>query len=326
MKKVRWGILGTADIARGCFIPGLQIADNAELYAVAGRNIDKANAFREQFGFEKAYGSYDELLDDSAVDAVYVPLPNHLHAEWAMKAMKKGKHVICEKPLAISKEQAQDMFRCARENGVFLMEAFAYLHSPYTKTLKEEISSGAIGKVRYIENAFIVQECLPDNIRLTKEWGGGSMYDLGVYCTSQMLYLLDSMPFSVRGCAEYSTGGVDLFTSVQMQFPEGITACFDCGMILPRSEEQCVTRLQIHGTEGSIRSNLQYFNQCGKLSYTVTNRNGTVEKTVDVPHNYALEAQQFGRCILNGESPLVTEDFSLRVAEITDTALDAIGF
>ena len=122
-EKIRWGVLGTADIAHGCFIPGLQLADNAELYAIAGRNLEKAKKFQKEFGFEKAYGSYDELLNDSLVDAVYVPLPNHLHAEWAMKAMKKGKHVMCEKPLALSREQAKEMFEKIGKNyGIVLEE------------------------------------------------------------------------------------------------------------------------------------------------------------------------------------------------------------
>ena len=325
-EKIRWGVLGTADIAHGCFIPGLQLADNAELYAIAGRSLEKAKKFQKEFGFEKAYGSYDELLNDSLVDAVYVPLPNHLHAEWAMKAMKKGKHVMCEKPLALSREQAKEMFDCARENGVILMEAFAYLHSPFTQALKNELTGGTIGEVRYMENAFIVQECLPDNIRLTKEWGGGSMYDLGVYCTSQMLYLLEDTPVKVRGCAEFDRGGIDLLTSGQLEFKNGARGCFDCGMILPRSEEQCVARVQIHGAKGSIKANLAYFNQCGKMEYTVTTDGQSVIKTVDVPHNYSLEAQQMGRCILAGEAPHVTEDFSLQVANVTDRMLSAIGF
>ena len=131
MEKVRWGVIGTAGIARGETIPGMLLAENCELYAVAGRSLEKAKSFRDAFGFRKAYGSYDELLADPAVEAVYIPLPNDLHCEWSIRALQAGKHVLCEKPLAVSEEQAKRMFEAAEKNGVYLMEAFAYLHSPF---------------------------------------------------------------------------------------------------------------------------------------------------------------------------------------------------
>ena len=135
MKKVKWGVLGTAGIAMGCTIPGMQQADNCELYAIAGRNPEKVKAFQEKFGFEKTYTEYEALLADENVVAVYIPLPNQLHYEWVMKAIEAGKHVLCEKPLAPTAEQAEELFSAAREKGVFLMEAFAYLHTPYITAL-----------------------------------------------------------------------------------------------------------------------------------------------------------------------------------------------
>ena len=144
MSKIKWGVLGTADIARGCTIPGMQQADNCELYAIAGRSMEKAQLFKEQFGFEKAYGSYDELLCDENVQAVYIPLPNHLHLEWTLKALRAKKHVLCEKPMAMNAKETEEMFCCAKENGVLLMEAFAYLHSPFVKAVKEELEFNSI--------------------------------------------------------------------------------------------------------------------------------------------------------------------------------------
>ena len=138
MEKIRWGVLGTADIARTQTIPAMKLATNCELYAVAGRSPEKAKDFRKEFGFQKAYGSYDELLADPAVEAVYISLPNHLHCEWAVRALKAKKHVLCEKPLAVSKAQAESMFQAAEENGVYLMEAFAYLHSPIISAIRAE--------------------------------------------------------------------------------------------------------------------------------------------------------------------------------------------
>ncbi len=125
MRKIRWGVLGTAGIARSCTIPGMLLAENCEPYAIAGRDPEKAEQFRTEFGFAKAYRGYEELLADPAVEAVYVPLPNTLHCEWVIRAARAGKHILCEKPLAPDAKQAEEMFAAARENGVWLMEAFA---------------------------------------------------------------------------------------------------------------------------------------------------------------------------------------------------------
>ena len=142
MRKIKWGVLGTAGIARGCTIPGMQQAENCEMYAIAGRSIEKAEAFRAEFGFQKAYGSYEALLNDPEVEAVYIPLPNELHCEWAVKALNAKKHVLCEKPLAPTLEEIERMIAAANENGVLLMEAFAYLHSPIVSAVKAELDSG----------------------------------------------------------------------------------------------------------------------------------------------------------------------------------------
>lgn len=157
MRKIKWGVLGTASIAKGCTIPGMILAKNCELYAVAGRSLNKAELFQKEFGFEKAYGSYEELLADPVVEAVYIPLPNNLHYEWCIKAMKAGKHVLCEKPLVPTMEQAKELFEVSKANGVYLMEAFAYLHTPYISALKEELEKQSIGELKYIESAFMVQ-------------------------------------------------------------------------------------------------------------------------------------------------------------------------
>ena len=135
MDKVKWGVLGTANIAKGCTIPGMKIAKNCELYAIAGRSIEKAKKFKEEFGFQKAYGSYDELIDDPDVQALYIPLPNDIHLKWVNAALNAGKHVLCEKPLALNADEARNMYNSSEDNGVYLIEAYAYLHSPYVESL-----------------------------------------------------------------------------------------------------------------------------------------------------------------------------------------------
>ena len=220
MRKIKWGVLGTANIARGATIPGMQLADNCELYAMAGRSLEKAEAFQAEFGFEKAYGSYEALLADPAVEAVYIPLPNDLHCRWAIQALRAKKHVLCEKPLALTAAQAEEMFREAEANGVMLMEAFAYLHSPLTAALKAELDAGTIGDVLYMDSAFITSDYNMSNIRMRKETGGGSVYDLGCYCVSQALWLLGE-PQRVQAIADFRNNGIDRLTTGMLGYADG---------------------------------------------------------------------------------------------------------
>nr|MCR5236010.1 Gfo/Idh/MocA family oxidoreductase [Lachnospiraceae bacterium] len=315
-------VLGTAGIARGCTIPGMKEAENCELYAIAGRDEAKVEAFRKEFGFEKGYVGYDSLLADPEVQAVYIPLPNHLHKEWVIKAAKAGKHVLCEKPLALNADDEREMFAAAKENHVFLMEAFAYLHSPYVPMLREEISKGAIGSVDYIETGFLTQGYI-DDIRIHKATGGGALYDLGCYCTTMILSLVDSNPDYVLGRAEFNEEDVDIFSSVLMKFTNGVRASFNVGMIFRPETDDRWDRLYIHGTEGYIVSNIEY-NQSGTLHYTVFSKDGIRERSFEARQNYALETEQFGRCIENNEEPHVSAEFSIRNAELLDMIMESI--
>jgi len=325
MAKIKWGVLGTASIAKGCTIPGMKLADNCELYAVAGRSLSKAESFKEEFGFEKAYGSYEELLADENIQAVYIPLPNDLHYEWCMKAMEAGKNVLCEKPLAPTKKVAEELFAKAKEKGVVLMEAFAYLHSPYVDALKAELDSGVIGDIKYIESAFMVQSCEPDNIRMFKSKFGGSVYDLGCYSTSLMVWLLGNEAESATGVAEFTDDGVDIFATAYLKFPGDIRASINCGMIFGTERPSRMDRLYIHGTKGCIKSPVE-FNQSGELSYTVNVDGKEVVKTVNAKQNYSLEVMQLGRCITDGEKPRVSPEFSIKNAATVDDVLNAIGY
>ena len=322
MRKVKWGVLGTADIARGQTIPGMQQAEHCELYAIAGRKLEKAQRYQQQFGFRKAYGSYDELLADPEVEAVYIPLPNDLHCEWSIRALKAKKHVLCEKPLAVSEAQGEEMFRTAEENGVLLMEAFAYLHSPFVKAVKAELDAGVIGEIRYFESAFITGRRPDTDIRLRKETYGGAFYDLGCYPLSMAMWMLGKEPDEVRAIAQFSEKQIDLFTSALLLYQNGMVANIDCGMLLPTNR---LDRFHVHGTLGEIVSPVE-FNQAGEIPYTVI-RNGVHEtKTVNAPNNYSLESEQLSRCILTGEKPHVTKEFSLLVARVTDRIMQAIGY
>ena len=327
MKRIKWGVIGTAGIARSCTIPGMQQADNCELYAIAGRNIEKAEQFKEAFGFEKAYGSYEELLNDPEVEAVYIALPNTLHYEWAVKAMQSSKHVLCEKPLAPNAKQVKELFDTAKANHVYLMEAFAYLHSPYITAIRKEIEEGTIGEVHYIDSAFITSDYKKENIRMRRETLGGCTYDLGVYNTSLTLVMMNEEPENIKASAVFSEEKIDKLTTVVMEFAGGKKAVFTCGMTLATEQDRRLDRLEIDGTKGSITGTRFAFNGDGELSYKIRTADGREEvKTIKVPQNYRLEVEQFGRCIAEGEMPAVTEDFSLKNARLVDQILEEIGY
>ena len=190
MRKINWGVIGTAGIAKGQTIPGMKLAENCSLLAIAGRDMKKAQAYQKEFGFERAYGSYEELLADPDVEAVYIPLPNTLHFEWTRKALQAKKHVLCEKPLVPTAKEAEELFALADENGVILMEAFAYLHSPWIAAIRQELDSGVIGQVRYMESQFLTSDYDSSNIRMRRETCGGSVYDLGCYTVTMIAWML----------------------------------------------------------------------------------------------------------------------------------------
>lgn len=366
--NVRWGVLGTAAIAANCTIPGMKKAGNCELYAIAGRSEEKVVQYQERFGFKVGYVGYDALLQDPKVDAVYIPLPNNIHKQWVIAALRAGKHVLCEKPLALNAEDAKEMFDVARECGVYLMEAYAYLHGAYVESLCEDIRSGMIGDLMYIDTAFLTQGYKKD-FRLHKPLGGGMIYDLGCYCTTMILSLLraeaerkaeakgnegeehaeadltELEPVYVRAHAEMSdeaeelgdgTMGespatsleedrVDAFAGAILKFKSGVRASFDVGMILGVNGFGRYDRLYIHGTNGAIRSEVEY-NQEGALSYRIMTGDVEIERRVFVDQNYKLEVEQLGRCILGEETPHITPEFSIRNAKLLDALLEEVGY
>lgn len=320
---IKWGVMGTASIAEGCIIPAMANVDDCELYAIAGRDETKTKKFKERFCFKKFYIGYDALLEDSEIQAVYIPLPNNMHYEWVIKALKAGKHVLCEKPLALNAEEARLMYKTAEENDVILAEAFAYLHSPYIKALKNDIQSKIIGDIEYIETAFLTQG-YKDNIRLYKELGGGAVYDLGGYCISMILSLLDSPVSYIKASAEKNENDVDIFTSGILRFNNGTRASFNVAMVFGAESNSRFDRLYIHGTNGYIRSDVEY-NQAGELKYTIISDGKCIERVIKAKNNYSLELEQMNRVILGREPQLITPEFSIKTAEMIDKILASIA-
>lgn len=220
-------------------------------------------------------------------------------------------------------DEVQKMFDAAKKNGVILMEAYAYLHSPYVESLKKDVQSGIIGNVDFIDTAFVTQGYKED-FRLHKEFGGGAMYDLGCYCTTMILSLINSDVTEIHASADIKNG-VDYLTVAGLNFANGARASFTVGMALGANTNGRYDRLYIHGTKGSIISAVEY-NQEGKLSYTISAEGKSIIRNIDAPQNYALELDQLNACILNGDSPHITEEFSLKNMHLIDRVLKEIGY
>ena len=240
------GILSTADINRKV-IPGAHASKKVDLVAVASRDRKRAEAYAREWEIERAYGSYDELLEDPGVDAVYISLPNTMHVEWSIAAVQAGKHVLCEKPLTRNPEDAKAAFDAADRAKRILMEAFMWRHNPQAKRLRELIDEGAVGEVRLIRSAFSYSLYDEANIRLRTDVEGGALMDVGCYCVSGSRLAAGTEPESVYGSAWFGPSGTDwVFTGV-IRFPDNVQATFDCGTALPNRDE-----LEVIGSEGSL--------------------------------------------------------------------------
>lgn len=315
-KIVEWGVLGCAAIADRAVIPGILGAENARLYAVAGRDPEKLASFKEKHKPVKTYDSYEALLEDPAVDAVYIPLPNGLHCEWTIKAAEHKKHVLCEKPLGVTADEVVKMYEACRKNGVLLMEAFAYRHSPLTAKLKSMVEEGLIGKLKFIESHFSFPLHDESNVRLVSSLGGGATFDIGCYNLSIIRHLAGSEPISVyaEGDVGKSTG-VDETSCILLRFEGGLTAVSYCSF---KAADKC--GYYIVGEEGVIDVPVN-FNKKGLVSIFLKTGETTKEITLDCPDNYMLEVEQLGRCILEGEQPLLSFEEAYGNAVVIDKTL-----
>ncbi len=222
-----WGIISTADINRKV-IPGAKASPKVDLVAVASRTQERADEYAREWEIERAYGSYEALLADPDIEAVYISLPNTMHCEWSIRSLEAGKHVLCEKPLTRHPEEAEAAFDAADRAGRFLMEAFMYRHNPQTKHLRSLIDEGAIGEVRLIRSVFSYSLYDADNIRLRTDVEGGALMDVGCYNVSGSR-LVGGEPESVYGSAWYGPSGTDWVFTGSMRFPGDVLATFDCG-------------------------------------------------------------------------------------------------
>ena len=245
--SLRWGILGCARITRRGLIPGIAESAGSRLVALASREHATAQAWANEFSVDRAYGTYAGLLGDPDVQAVYIPLPNEMHAKWVERAAAAGKHVLCEKPLALDTRQAETMVAQCRASGVLLMEAFMWRHQPRVEALRKLVADGAIGDLRLISASFSFPIDLSD-WRLDANRGGGALWDIGTYGVSTARLFAGGEPTSIRARARFGASGVDLSLAATLEFRGGVLAQIDCSFEQPY---RCTYELV--GSHGTIR-------------------------------------------------------------------------
>ncbi|NHN30672.1 Gfo/Idh/MocA family protein [Paenibacillus agricola] len=299
--KLRWGILGCAGIAKRAVIPGIQQSETGVVAAIASRNEENAKKTAEALHIPTAYGSYEALLNDDSIDAIYIPLPNHLHKEWTIKAAEAGKHVLCEKPIALDAEEAAEMVAACAKAGVKLAEAFMHRQHPRYVRIKEIIKSGEIGEIRGMHGAFTFNSSSNlGNVRFDKAMGGGSIYDVGVYPISTARMILGQEPEAATVHAFFSPehDDVDMMASGILEFSGGVALTFDCGMWAANRNT-----LEILGTEGRIEVPSAYVTkQNAEDHFFVTVKGERREVEVPYRNQYALQADDFGRSVLEGKA------------------------
>lgn len=298
---VRIGILGAAKIARS-FVEAVAPSQTVKIAGVASRDAAKAAAFACEYSIAKSYGSYDALLDDPGIDAVYNPLPNSLHAEWSIKAAAAGKHILCEKPLAVSGVEARSMFEAAKRHGVYLVEAYPYLAQPQTIKTRELVRSGAIGTVKLIRSSFGVMFNDPANIRLMPDLGGGSLMDAGSYAVSFVRVIAGEQPTRVHAVAQWTETGVDKTLLATLEFKSGLMA-----QISSSFASAYHRHAQIAGDAGSIETTYLNHPPIGGAP-AIQLRRGLIAAveaetvTVTGGNGFLAEAQSFARMLNAGPS------------------------
>jgi xylose dehydrogenase (NAD/NADP) len=306
---VRWGILSTAHINR-LVIPPAQASEQVDLIAVASRDQARAQEYARGWGIERSYGSYEELLADSDVEAVYISLPNSLHCPWSIRALEAGKHVLCEKPLGRRTADVEEAFAVAERTGRILMEAFMYRHNPQAQKLRELVEEGAIGKLRLVRAAFSFTMEDPDDVRMRPDVEGGGLMDVGCYCVSGCR-LLAGEPEQVYAEQVIGSTGVDVVFAATMRFADGVFGQFDCGLVLPDRDE-----LEAIGDGGSLFLDDPWH---AREPVIELRRDGDVERIeLERTDSYGLELKNLSAAIRGRGEPLLGRDDALAQARVIE--------
>jgi predicted dehydrogenase len=316
---VRWGVLSTANINRKV-VPATQAADRCEVVAIGSRDPSKAEAAAFEFGIARAYGSYEEVLADPEVDAVYNPLPNDLHERWTIAAAEAGKHVLCEKPLAMNAAEAERMIAACGAAGVLLMEAFMYRLHPTWEAVREAVASGRIGELRAVQSWFSYFNDDPTNIRNIAASGGGALYDVGCYAVNLSRMLFGAEPVRVRGSVHRDPEmGVDVLTTGMLDFPAGI-ATFTCST---RAESD--QRVHVYGTRGRIAIEIPFNIPLDLPTRVFVTAGGdppvapnTEVLTFEPANQYAIQAERFAAAVLDGTPVPIPPGDAVRNLRVID--------
>ena len=304
MQTIRWGVLGVANIAVRTVIPAIQRAPNARLTAIASRTPARAEDAARRLGIPRAHGSYEALLADPEVEAVYIPLPNSLHREWTIRCAEAGKHVLCEKPLALTAQEAEEMAAACRAHGVTLMEAFMYRFHPRTERVARLASDGTLGDVRIVRAAFtFAARELDRNIRFRRELGGGALYDVGCYTINVSRMILGE-PEVVFAAGRIGDHGVDDQVGAILRFPGGRVALIDCGLVLPRREEY-----EVVGDAARLLVPNAFLPGTADAPIVITRGTDSTAETVAGTDQYRRMVERFGDAVAAGTpAPLPPAD------------------
>jgi predicted dehydrogenase len=315
MKRVRWGILSTAKIATQKVIPAMQRSDFCEIVAISSRDPAASERVAKELAIPHCHGSYEALLADPEVDAVYNPLPNHLHVPWSIRALEAGKHVLCEKPLGMSVADAEKLaVAAATYPGLKVMEAFMYRHHPQWKRAKELVDAGEVGELRSVQSAFSYHNTDANDIRNNVAAGGGVLMDIGCYCISVARFIFGREPEKVCGWVEHDPGfGTDRLASGLLDFGTG-TSTFTCSTQLVPYQ-----RVNIFGTAGRVEIEIPFNAPSDRPCRIWHERSGTIEEISFPPcDQYLLQGEAFSRAILDDTAvptPLVDAIANMRVIE-----------
>ena len=299
-KNIRWGILSTANIARGKVIPAIHASHNGMVAAVASRTQERAETFAADNDIPTAYGSYQALINDPAIDAIYIPTPNSEHADWAIRCAEAGKPTLCEKPLASDALESQTMCDTFSEHKIPFAEAFMYRFHPQTERVKQMIDDGAIGDLKTMNATFTFTVRSETNVRLSHDLAGGALMDVGCYCVNVMRHLTGVEPYRVHALADVGTDSqVDETLTGVLAFPDGVMGHFDCGLRAYRTHTY-----DIRGTTGRIRVD-EGFVMPDDRATTIHYWHGDAYEQISIPpaNSYQLMVEDFADAILNQRPP-----------------------
>jgi D-xylose 1-dehydrogenase (NADP+, D-xylono-1,5-lactone-forming) len=315
-KVLNWGLLSTARINRA-LIPPLQVSKRNALLAVASRSQENAEAYAKEQRIPRAYGSYDALLTDPDIDVIYNPLPNHLHAEWTIKAVEAGKHVLCEKPLALSVNEVEAIKSAAGKHGRVVAEAFMYRHHPKTLKAQEIVQSGSLGTLKLLRGSFTFLLTREGDVRLNPGWGGGSLWDVGCYPISYARTVLGEEPLEVFGWQVTGPTGIDETFVGQMKFRNDIIMQFDSSFVIPYH-----SFMEIIGSDGTLNIPTPFKPGANEKLYLT--RGGKTE-TIKVRGRelYIGEVEDMADAILLGKDPRVSLDDSRANVAVINALLES---